>query len=175
MTKQNFLAMSLGSGMKFKDTYRNSIHLLTGIKTDNNEQNYEGGIYSNGLYMSWINCTPILYPLSDLTKEIEHNGEKFVPIVELAKVAGLSPRKISEISNNKVICDNKGWRSFSEFSFNYNSFHIACFRNGNLAYMDWNIDQIKLFQKLIEWHFDIAGLIEKGEAIDINTIENPYK
>ena len=29
---------------------------------------------------------------------------------------------------------------------------------------------------LIEWHFDIAGLIEKGEAIDVNTLkENPYK
>ena len=31
-------------------------------------------------------------------------------------------------------------------------------------------------QMLIEWHFDIAGLIEKNEAIDINTLtENPYK
>ena len=28
---------------------------------------------------------------------------------------------------------------------------------------------------LIEHHFDIAGLIEKGEAIDVNTLpENPY-
>jgi len=31
-------------------------------------------------------------------------------------------------------------------------------------------------QKLVEWHFDIANLIEKGEAIDVNTLEtNPYK
>ena len=30
--------------------------------------------------------------------------------------------------------------------------------------------------KLVEWHFDIAGLIEKGEAIDVNTLQiNPYK
>ena len=29
---------------------------------------------------------PILRPLSDLTKEIEVNGKKFVPIVELAKL-----------------------------------------------------------------------------------------
>lgn len=27
-----------------------------------------------------------------------------------------------------------------------------------------------LYQKLIEWHFDVFGLIEKDEAIDINTI-----
>ena len=30
--------------------------------------------------------------------------------------------------------------------------------------------------QLIEWHFDIANLIEQGEAIDVNTLEeNPYK
>ena len=30
--------------------------------------------------------------------------------------------------------------------------------------------------QLIEWHFDIANLIESGEAIDVNTLEtNPYK
>ena len=31
-------------------------------------------------------------------------------------------------------------------------------------------------KKLVEWHFDIANLIEKHEAIDINTLsENPYE
>ena len=30
-------------------------------------------------------------------------------------------------------------------------------------------NQFKLYQKLIEWHFDIADLISKGEAIDVNT------
>lgn len=34
----------------------------------------------------------------------------------------------------------------------------------------------KVLDKLIEWRFDILGLIEKGEAIDVNTLpENPYK
>lgn len=29
---------------------------------------------------------------------------------------------------------------------------------------------------LIKHHFDIAGLIEKGQAIDVNTLKvNPYK
>ena len=27
-----------------------------------------------------------------------------------------------------------------------------------------------LVSKLIEWHFDVFGLIEKGLAIDINTL-----
>lgn len=29
--------------------------------------------------------------------------------------------------------------------------------------------------KLVEWHFDIAGLIEKGEAIAVTEDFNPYK
>jgi hypothetical protein len=37
-------------------------------------------------------------------------------------------------------------------------------------------NQLGLFQKLTEWHFDIADLILKGEAVDVNTLpENPYK
>lgn len=38
---------------------------------------------------------PILRPLSDLTKEIEHNGEKFVPMVEYSHL------RFEEISNYK--------------------------------------------------------------------------
>ena len=35
---------------------------------------------------------------------------------------------------------------------------------------------IDIVLQLISWHFDIAGLIDKGEAIDVNTLdENPYK
>ena len=46
-------------------------------------------------------------------------------------------------------------------------------KNINLAIENMRFDDAI---KLIEWHFDIAGLIEKGEAIDINTLsENPYK
>lgn len=172
MTKQNFISMSLESGLKYVD-------LL--CEPDDNICTLKGIL--NGLYCDEhgnvdceINdCMPILRPL-DLTKEIEHGGEKFVPIVELAKISGLSPRKISAVSNNKVICDAKGWRSFSEFSFNNNSFNIANFRHGDLLYMNWNIDQMMLFQELIYWHFDIYNLISKNQAIDINTLEtNPYK
>ena len=34
----------------------------------------------------------------------------------------------------------------------------------------------RLVLRLVEEHFDIVGLIERGEAIDVNTLEiNPYK
>ena len=85
------------------------------------------------------NHKPIIHPLSDLTKEIEHNGERFVPI----KLFSREDQKDIEIAMIES--------SFIELL----SFYII--------------------QKLIEWHFDIAGLIEKGEAIDVNTLKtNPY-
>ena len=42
----------------------------------------------------------------------------------------------------------------------------------------FNPYELKLgaLSKLIKLHFDVAGLIEKGEAIDVNSLEiNPYK
>lgn len=48
------------------------------------------------------NGKPILHPLSDLTKEIEINGEKFVPVVEIMKIKdngdwlGVQHKKIEE-------------------------------------------------------------------------------
>ena len=69
---------------------------------------------------------PILHPLSDLTKEIEVNGEKFVP---RDKFYG-NPLDYKILDNN------------------YN-----------------------VVQKLLEWHFDVFGLIENGLAVDINTLK----
>jgi hypothetical protein len=75
---------------------------------------------------------PILRPLSDLTKEIEVNGEKFVP------------RKIL----------------ISHFDFYYS----------DLNKYDLDKWEYRVVDKLLEWHFDIYGLIENGLAININTL-----
>lgn len=81
---------------------------------------------------------PILRPLSDLTKEIEHNGERFV----------FSDRYLSN-SKIKMLLDNS-----------------LCSFNNPLNDIDYN--SVKL---LLEHHFDVFGLIEKGLAININSIE----
>ena len=77
---------------------------------------------------------PILRPLSDLTKEIEVNGKKFVPHIKLGGRTNL--------------------------------------KDYDIEYLSKNIDNMSygLVSKLIEWHFDVFGLIEKGLAIDINTL-----
>ena len=134
MTKQEILAFSLPYELKMCYTYENriDIHTLLPMHFDCKCQlvNERG--------------KPILRPLSDLTKEIKHKGERFVPI--------------SEIVNHPL--------SY----YDYKEDALISIQNYFNQVRWWTI------QYLIEWHFDIAGLIEKGEAIDVNTLtENPYK
>ena len=75
---------------------------------------------------------PLLRNLSDLTKPIEVNGEKFVPYKKL------------------------GWGNGTRV--------IPLILDGFTHY--------KEIQLLLSWHFDVFGLIEKGLAIDINTLEH---
>lgn len=94
------------------------------------------------------NWLPILHPLSDLTKEIEHNGERFVPIERIRK----------DIGNVSMYQYTNG-----DFEFNIES-----------EYHSQEIDLwdgFRIAEKLLEWHFDIFGLIEEGLAVDINKIE----
>lgn len=99
------------------------------------------------LLMFSINRKPILRPLSDLTKEIEVNREKFVPIDFLNKrCLGLTKYQLKEIQGDQYL--------LATYTENYNCL------NENTA---------KDF--LFEWYFDIYGLIEKGLAIDINTLK----
>lgn len=89
----------------------------------------------------------ILHPLSDLTKEIEVNGEKFVPIDYLNvnyEAINLLPAK-----------DTKG--NFCIWNDNT--------LTSNLLGFEW-----KIIQKLFEWHFDVSGLIEEGLAISIHDL-----
>ena len=95
----------------------------------------------------------ILRPLSDLTKEIEHKGEGFVPIEKIKEsfIEGTEDALYLSLEAIEYFID-KG--DFSRIEY--------------LPFI--------LIQKLIEWHFDITGLIDKGEAIDVNSLpENPYK
>jgi len=98
---------------------------------------------------------PILRPLSDLTKEIEHNGKKFVPFDRLSKFVG-AVEPCDQIKKTFWIT-----RSGNNDDGSILSFGALC----------KHIDQFELFQKVLEWHFDIYGLIEQGLAIDINTLE----
>lgn len=91
---------------------------------------------------------PVLRPLSDLTKEITHNGETFVPDVRYLEVFGL---------NNDYL---------SEFLFVKTSHRVEYLTKLPHYAVDW----------LTSLHFDVHGLIERGLAINVNELEeNPYK
>jgi hypothetical protein len=131
---------------------------------------------------------PILRPLSDLTKEIQHNGEKFVPILELRCIEQGNWDGDEFILDHTQIIDygvRKGdnncywveWKdglsqtqSFSFKDRDFSRFWITD-RNkfGGISYCILN-NRYLLFQKLFEWHFDVFGLLENNLAIDINTL-----
>lgn len=125
--------------------------------------------YLNAAYMEAILTIPdrhiiALRPLSDLIKEIEHNGERFIPIIRLL-----------EIAHDRWIEDNKGTRyEETEYSgegwyakawFKYSAAKDISIHKGFM----WNEPLWKI-QRLYQWHFDINGLIEKGLAVDINDL-----
>ena len=151
MTKQEFLAMSLPYDVKAIDKFECiwTIHAykdaLDSLR-DNEHLSYENFIKEESHKL-------ILHPLSDLTKEIEHKREKFVPIEKLREIIGGSWCSVYE----RAVEIMQEW------------------------YIDTLKDKIKylpfeFIQLFISWHFDVADLISKGEAIDVNTLKvNPYK
>lgn len=83
---------------------------------------------------------PILRQLSYLTQEIDHNGEKFVPI---------------EYMSDMICAQNLG----------YNDHYIDYDNIGRLKQINWLNEPYFITEKLFEWHFDVFGLIEKGFAV----------
>jgi len=83
-----------------------------------------------------------LRPLSDLVKEIEHNGETFVPIEKIKNMWG--------------------YKTF-EYQGSVSYAHYFKLENNEPAILHLPYCFIELF---LEWHFDIYGLIEKGLAIE---------
>lgn len=102
----------------------------------------------------------------DLTKPIVVDGKEIIPIVELAEICCKT--------NDWVLWNGKaqrgGYMNSEMFSYQGNNFYR------------WDSDgpnhvenQIILFQKLAEWKIDFMGLIEKGLAMDADSLNiNPY-
>lgn len=102
----------------------------------------DGDIYNGYFYESKL----ILRPLSDLTKEIEHNGEKFVPV---------------EFLNSELITID-----YFEDTDHYE--YLMSWINSVDKSHHINFLPFGLIQKLLEWHFDIFNLREKDCCIYYN-------
>lgn len=129
---------------------------------------------------------PILRPLSDLTREIEHNGKIITPMLELYKVAkGVFQSEIkyhSIMATNQIQVEMVGYRNYFFGLFNSEGdVRLGLGYNFRMYSTDLLLSDNKgeevqfqniLFKNLYEWHFDLHGLIEKGLAININTLTN---
>lgn len=92
---------------------------------------------------------PILRPLSDLTKDIEHNGIKINPYSDIYNIQrDVEIYRPLNLDHPIELLVNT--EDYSQEVDLYDGYLII--------------------QKLLEWQFDIFGLIEKGLAIDINTL-----
>jgi hypothetical protein len=123
---------------------------------------------------------PILRPLSDLTKEIEHNGKKFIPIIAIAKMDTECSDIEFEINEfgNCLGRLNSGviivFEIVDEIPF-IKEIHNNIL--GQFSGNDWDdmhlssILPSEIREKLLEFNFDVFNLIPAGLAIDINTIE----
>ena len=154
-------------------------------------ENYTLDIENLGFIFGNKNRKLLLRPLSQLTTEIEVNGEKFVPILELYKLSNEYNYKI-DIDYDFVeswgagkilkVYHNKEKTSYTEFIYNDLKFRKDTrYNKGSFC---WGIDlphnivapneiynQYELFQKLLSWHFDIFGLLDRklAEIIEYET------
>lgn len=137
-----------------------------------------------------VGVKPILRNLSDLTKEIEHKGEKFVPIVKLAqlnfgknyvrtfRVFGTDTFYVEFIGRGDGGGDEPEYL-YNKVQFAYSSFHKSFIvgeieEDGKTFTHCDSIYQLNCLEKLLEWHFHIDE--PEGTWIDVNSLpENPYK
>lgn len=138
-------------GLKFLSDYFSTPHEIVSIDLTDNTADFSNNCgYTN---KSLGEVKPILRPMSDLTTEITHRGEKFVPMVELGECANVEVE-------------------VADFEFKRDKVIDVLFHN----ILSGERSSIIIFDKLNEWMFDYRGLISAGLAIDVNTLpENPYE
>lgn len=115
-------------------------------------------------------CKPILFSLEDLTKEITIGGETFVPIVELANEFtddSFNDYYLDKFFKTEIVLREKYSRYY--FKIQFKNDKIVGFDNN-----DTELPQFDIFQKLLEWKFNIFNL-QEIEYIKVTEENNPYK
>lgn len=124
------------------DDERELSHICKIVELREDELTITNGEYQYDVFFDEIKI--ISRPPSDLTREIEHNGEKFVPL------DWFNHRSAADYFDGNI------WVSFLFEDHKCN---------------DLDLLPYGMIQKLLEWHFDIYGLIESGVAVDINNLK----
>lgn len=119
----------------------------------------------------------LLRPLSELTREIEHKGERFAPIIKLADFLGIKYTQYTILDNSVdfVLCNsyrrvNTKSKEPRKARFWYDGFKTRGFKCTDTGLMLY-FDQVGVLRKLHEWHFDTDQIIDRGLALNLNDFE----
>jgi len=143
--------------------------------------------YQEGASFSIENCKPILRPM-DLTKPITIDGKEVIPLQELAlivhgfgrrewknRLKSMSIKNIKHSNIEQSLSYNDVGAGRKKFAYNFGWKGFLLSADNGVSYPLHINDQLALFKWLYANKFDVDGLIEKGLAIDVNTLEiNPY-
>lgn len=109
----------------------------------------------------------LLLRYMNLTQPIIVEGEEIIPIVELSKIA-YNTEWFYKVGNYNATS------SAEVHGFEYNETGFEMYNQISGGFLPVK-NQLALFQWLFRHKFDVFGLIEKGLAIDVNTLTtNPY-
>ena len=163
-------------GISLIDEEINEKFYLAGINYSNNEvlihDNIDGSIEEYGISF----LKPIFRNLqTDLTKEIEHKGKRFVPLRKLFETAypmAFVKKKEWEISvseNNFATIKSK--QNYISFQVDLEDAEMVVFNNDG-EYMEQINDRYKLYQLLQSWHFWLGdqSFFEKNIILDFNNV-----
>jgi len=152
------------------------IKTVTGANVDKNTINkFRDGItiwcYGSGYNEKVFQFKPILRPLSSIYCTITHNRKEIVPLIEIANMVVMGCEWLLEgCKDNRCVRFANNYLVFKNGSFSYFQ------RIGKETFVFDIKNQYQLFDYLHELKIDYRGLIEKGLAIDVNTLDiNPYK
>lgn len=129
-------------------------------------------------------CRLLLRPLSDLTKPIEHNDERFVPLVEIAKMEGGDDANTFQTFKRGLSfnSDCLGVRykigqgtlgSENEITVQALTRILKCQISYNGEFTNKQVplsEYFKITNKLFEWHFNVFNLPQEL-FVDLNTLQ----
>ena len=199
MIDVNIMKQYIGTGLKCKAKHNDEVFEFVGLGR------FDTGVISVELgspdYCALIKgrldeVFPILHPLSDLTKMIEIDGEKFVPIkrlvlINLGYTGGM--KSFEDTITVSGTINNDYYTAHWPVSENNDTEHVmgVCLpSDGNLSISRYHCRAgslkglsddapVVFYQKMINqmyaWHFDLDGLIDSKDAVDINSLKNQVK
>jgi hypothetical protein len=136
-----------------------------------------GNMLIESVLIGHLDFKPYLYSIECLIEEIEHNGEKIVPIVELAKVIEPKCNTGAYSNTDDNYCYWVDWYKKREL----HTFIVYPYKKNKPLHFSYRIPfdgrfivgesfTLALLDKLYSMHIDIHGLIPQGLAIDKRTI-----